>query len=420
MDIDDNGKSTVPCVVCNTSVDRDDVCTTSYSDYVCNECVRICERCNDVGTENDSFNMVDGDEMWCEVCVDRRAYWCDSCNEYNSLGTCYINDRGESWCEGCTNNAYFCEECDTYTADGCDSCADNTDENGNRIIHDYSYRPDAIFHSTDKNERLYFGIEIEVEDSRYLSESSAYAHRLEGMELAYLKHDGSLSCGYEIVTHPMSHDYYKNEASDLWDTLEHLRTHYRVKSWDTTTCGLHIHVSRTGFEGGSHMHRFLNLIYSNPDLYQTLAGREQSRWATFDDIVSEQVLRDEHGNRMTNEEGFTLYTSKRSVTSKLIGNGNGTERYSAVNTRNRETLEIRIFRGTVNSQTVKAHLDLAHASVEYTRRMTVKDIREGALDVAKFIDYITAHADLYPELHERVTRLVLPTLVRLNGQNESN
>ena len=416
MDIDDDGNATVPCVVCNTSVDRDDVLTTSYADYVCNECVRICERCEDIGTENDSFNMVDGDFLWCEGCIDRRAYWCDSCNEYNTSGTLYIHDRGESWCNPCGDNSYYCDECDTYNADGCDSCAENTDENGNRIIHDYTYRPDAIFHSTDKNERLYFGIEIEVEDPRNIVESSAYAHRLEGMELAYLKHDGSLHCGYEIVTHPMSHDFYKNEASDLWDTLEHLRTHYRVKSWDTTTCGLHIHVSRTGFEGGSHMHRFLNLIYSNKNLYETLAGREQSRWATFEDIMSMDVVRDEYGNRMTDEEGFTLHQSKRDIASKL--RGYNTERYSAVNTRNRETLEIRIFRGTVNQQTVKAHLDLAHASVEYTRHMTVKDIREGALDVVKFIDYITAHADLYPELHERVTRLV--PVVRLNGQKVSN
>ena len=90
-----------------------------------------------------------------------------------------------------------------YNADGCDGdCQEGRDAYGNRIIHDYSYRPDALFHSTDKNERLYFGLEIEVEDPRTLSESSEYAHRLEGMELAYLKHDGSLSCGYEIVTHP--------------------------------------------------------------------------------------------------------------------------------------------------------------------------------------------------------------------------
>ena len=419
MLIDDEGNGTVPCVVCNTSVDKDDVVTTSYADYVCNDCVQICDRCDDIGSTNDSFHTVDSDFLWCEVCVDRRAYWCDNCNEYNSDGSLYIQDRGEHWCNHCTDeHTQFCEDCDAYFADGCDSCADNLDENGRRIIHDYSYRPDAIFHSTDKNERLYFGIEIEVEDPRTLTESANYAHQLEDMELAYLKHDGSLSCGYEIVTHPMSHDYYKNEASDLWNTIEHLRTHYKVKSWDTSTCGLHIHISRTGFSGGTHMHRFLNLIYSNQELYERLAGREASRWASFEDIISQELLRDEYGNAVLDEDGYRQYYNKRDIASKL--RGSNSERYSAVNTRNRETLEIRIFKGTVNTNTIKSHLDLAHASVEYTRNLTVKDIREGALNASNFVHYILqSDTNLYPELQERVNRLVLPH-VRVHEQKVSN
>ena len=416
MDIDDDGKSTVPCVACSTSVDKDDVCITSYDDYVCNECVQICGRCNEIGSVNDDFHMVDGDEMWCEPCTNRRAYWCDRCEEYNSNSSIYIYDRSEHWCSPCADDTYFCEDCDNYYADGCPDCSDNQDEYGNRIIHDYSYRPDAIFHSTDKNERLYFGIEVEVEDSRDLSESSSYAHRLEGMELAYLKQDGSLSCGYEIVTHPMSHDYYKNEASDLWDTLEHLRTYYKVKSWDTSTCGLHIHISRTGFNGGGHMHRFLNLIYSNADFYSILAGREESRWASFDDIMSNQIMYDENGNYALNEHGDYKYITKRNIASKL--QGYNTERYSAVNTRNRETLEIRIFKGTVNTNTIKSHIDLAHASVEYTRNLTVRDVREGALGAGHLVQYIMQNSTLYPELCERINR-VAPNYVGISRQEVS-
>jgi hypothetical protein len=166
------------------------------------------------------------------------------------------------------------------------------------------------------------------------------------------------------------------------------------------------------------MHRFLNLIYSNQDFYQRLAGREESRWATFSDIMHSEVTRDEYGNRVLDEYGDYQYVTKRDIASKL--KGFNTERYSAVNTRNQETLEIRIFKGTVNTNTIKSHLDLAHASVEYTRSLTVRDVREGALGWVGFIDYILSHADLYPELHERVNRLVLPNLVRLNGQNVSN
>jgi hypothetical protein len=121
-----------------------------------------------------------------------------------------------------------------------------------------------------KNERLFFGIEIEVEARDNLRESAEYAHQLESMDLAYLKHDGSLNNGFEIVTHPMSHDFFKNEATRL--LCSNGRSAYqegiRVKSWDTRTCGLHIHISRTGFNGGAHMHRFLNLVYTNPEFYQ--------------------------------------------------------------------------------------------------------------------------------------------------------
>jgi hypothetical protein len=84
-----------------------------------------------------------------------------------------------------------------------------------------------------------------------------------------------------------------------------------------------------------------------------------------------------------------------------------TDRYSAVNTNNRDTLEIRIFRGTINKNTVKAAVDLAHASVEYTRSLTVIDVRSGALDSSKFIKWVHEHADTYPDLLARINKLLL-------------
>jgi hypothetical protein len=288
---------------------------------------------------------------------------------------------------------------------------------GSRLIHDYSYRPDAIFHSTNKDERLFFGIEIEVEAKDDLRESAEYAHQLESMDLAYLKHDGSLNNGFEIVTHPMSHDFFKNEASDFFAVMEGLRSQQgiRVKSWDTKTCGLHIHISRTGFSGGAHMHRFLNLVYSNPDLYSTLAGRTSDQWAKFTDIIQREYARNSEGDRVPDliNGGYQII-SKRSFMHKL-GSERNSDRYSAVNTLNRETLEMRIFRGTVNSETVKAHLDLAHASVEYTRTLTVQDVREGALSADNFMWYVFQNEALYPELSARLDNLV----VRLAEQKVS-
>ena len=406
------------CSVCDTDINIDDLITTEYDSLVCNDCVQICQRCDSIGSVDDSFQTVDDDYTWCESCTERRAYWCESCESYNSHGTSYVTDRGEQWCTDCTDRgAYWCDDCDEYNSDGCDRCSDDMSSDGSRLIHDYSYRPDAIFHSTNKDERLFFGIEIEVEAKDDLRESAEYAHQLESMDLAYLKHDGSLNNGFEIVTHPMSHDFFKNEASDFFAVMEGLRSQQgiRVKSWDTKTCGLHIHISRTGFSGGAHMHRFLNLVYSNPDLYSTLAGRTSDQWAKFTDIIQREYARNSEGDRVPDliNGGYQII-SKRSFMHKL-GSERNSDRYSAVNTLNRETLEMRIFRGTVNSETVKAHLDLAHASVEYTRTLTVQDVREGALSADNFMWYVFQNEALYPELSARLDNLV----VRLAEQKVS-
>jgi hypothetical protein len=403
------------CAVCSTDIEADDVIFTSYSSsIVCTNCAMTCYRCDNIETINDTFHVVDGDD-WCEACTERRAYWCEACEEYNSHGTSYVSDRQEHWCEMCLNDAYWCDSCDEWNSDGCDSCSD---EDGMRIIHDYSYRPDAIFHSTDKNERLFFGLEIEVEAGDNLRESANYAHQLEALDLAYLKHDGSLNSGFEIVTHPMSHEFFKNEAQELWDTIEQLRSNsaYRVKSWDTKTCGLHIHISRTGFSGGAHMHRFLNLVYSNPEFYSTLAGRTSDQWAKFTDIYRNDYKRDSNGERIWDMDNGYEVTTTRTFKHKLSTDRNS-DRYSAVNTNNQATLEMRIFRGSVNGNTIKAQIDLAHASVEYTRTLTVQDVREGALSADNFMWYVFQNEALYPELSSRIDKLIVGGLARQNVSN---
>jgi len=406
----------VSCAVCLIDMIEDDAITTYYDETVCNDCVTICQRCDMTGSTNDDFHVVDGD-LWCNGCTENRAYWCESCDEYNSTGSGYVHDRQEHWCNGCLDDAYYCDDCDEYNADGCDRCTEDTDGYGNRIIHDYTYRPDAIFHSTDKNERLFFGLEIEVEAYDSKSASAMHAYQLEAMELAYLKNDGSLNDGFEIVTHPMSHDFFKNEATEFWGILEDLRSRsgMKVKSWDTRTCGLHIHISRTGFSSGSHMHRFLNLVYSNPDFYSTLAGRTSDQWAKFTDIWQREYKRDANGERIWSEDTGYEITNKRTFMHKLNTDRNS-DRYSAVNTNNAATLEMRIFRGTVNGDTIKSQLDLAHASVEYTRNLTVQDVRKGALSADLFMWYIFQHEELYPHLSSRIDKLI----GRLADQNVSN
>ena len=400
-----NEESTVECAVCSTDTSVEDILTTVYDEKVCNDCYRTCERCDDIHSENDDMQVVDGDSLWCQSCTDSYANWCDGHEGHTTDSTSRLSDRREHWCCDCLDNAYWCDECDGYYADGCDEA--HNDEPDERIVHDYNYKPDPIFHGGGNGERLYFGIEIEVEAGRNLEGASNYAHRLEDLNIAYLKGDGSLNCGFEVVSHPISHAYWKNNMQEFFDTMEVLRTsnEFPVKSWSTGTCGIHIHVSRAGFGddkkygAGAHMHRFLNLIYSNQDLYEALAGRSSDRWASFHDI--------EKTDHLYVDGSFVEGKMKRSFTEKINRSGHS-ERYSAVNTKNYHTLEIRIFRGSTNGALIKAHLDLAHASVEYTRVMSVSQVRDGALSPNNFIAYIKENEILYPELVSRLAKVWQP------------
>ena len=378
------------CYSCATEIDEDDVNISNGETY-CNDCVYCCEKCSDVMPREDAWYTIDGSDLWCEDCTERYSNYCEGCDSYTTSDMYYTEDRNDNYCENCIEDAYYCEDCDMRFMDGHD--CDSADSG---LVHDYNYRPDTIFHSTDKDERIFFGIEIEVEAKHGSSSTriagAEYAQKLEQIDLAYLKNDGSLNCGFEIVTHPMTHDFYKNEAQELWDTLDVLRKDMNMVSWNSSTCGLHVHISRTGFDGGAHMHRFLQLVYSNESAYSKLAGRDSSRWAKFDDVIIEDF------------NGKMGRSFKRKLNPRY-----STDRYSAVNTQNTETFEMRIFKGSLNPDTVKSALDLAHASVEYTRHMSVRQVVDGALNWNEFASWIDSKKDKYDALSQRMARVFADT-----------
>jgi hypothetical protein len=392
MDDMEDDVALIECAICKDEHPEDDIINTQNHDLVCTDCSRICESCDCIYSINDDFGDVDGN-MWCYGCIEEYAHWCEREDEYTRSDTYYIQDRGESWCSHCADNyATWCEDCDEYNESGCGRDCDEDSVDGERIVHDYSYRPDPIFHSTDNNSRLFFGMEIEVEAENYdvRRDAAQYAHSIleEQNSLAYLKNDGSLNCGFEVVTHPMTYDFFMNEAQEFWETIDALKYKFQMKSWATRTCGLHIHISRSGFNGPAHTHRFLNLIYSNQAFYQEMAGRSASSWAKFDDATKYDAA---------NNKWVKSYAHKVADPTTI-----NTDRYSAVNTNNRATLEMRIFKGSINTTNVRGALGLAHASVEYTRTMSLQEVKDGGLTTAKFIDYINSKPELYADVITRM------------------
>jgi hypothetical protein len=235
---------------------------------------------------------------------------------------------------------------------------------------------------------MYLGFELEVEFKDSTARPAEYASR-NLLGTAYLKHDGSVSNGFEIVTHPHTHQEYRDNSALLWNTIETLRRDFEGRSWDTDTCGLHIHLSRDGFSSGAHLHRFIAFVYHNAPYMMKFAGRK-SRFARFNDVYT------------FDEYDRPVFSIKHKVGNP---NRNSTERYSAVNTQNKHTIELRFFRGTMKTSGVLSALDLAQAMVEYTRELRLDDVKLGALSWEWFADYVVSNNGLYPDLYSRLDKI---------------
>ena len=395
---ENNEEQLINCNECGNEISQDDSFTTNSGDVVCSDCSRVCEYCERLYTSSDEWYNVD-DQSWCESCWSNDSFTCNRCDYcVNSNRDGGTNVGDEYWCEDCvSNNATYCDECDEYYLDGrgCENCG-----GGDGKVHQYSYKPNPIFHGGNDN-NLYMGFELEMS---YGDESDNYRSTipdvlpLEQADVCYLKSDSSIEgWGYELVTHPHTLGAYER-ANNLWNYIESCRTK-GARSWDTTSCGLHVHVSRTAFKSGAHTHRFLSLIYRNPREMMKLAGRKNSRYARFDDVYK------------PDEWGIPQFNLRDKVHA-----GGFTERMSAVNTNNDYTLELRFFRGNMKREGIMTALELSHASVEYTRNMSVSDVKLGMLKWEWFADWVATNNGLYPNLYLRMSKvpsvsLSTPTLI---------
>lgn len=269
-----------------------------------------------------------------------------------------------------------------YNEDGYDRFGSHIDDQirDRDGLHDYDYTPKLVFRGDGAP---WFGLEIEITTDD-IGDAVSIIDDHAG-KLIYCKHDGSVD-GLEAVTHPMSYDWAMENFP--WEMFPKLRdSGCSIIPQDN---GIHIHVSRDGFKDAAHLYRWLKLWYRNPMDIQRIARRTSEHWASF--RPDHKRSHKEHVKRgkpsYVRDSDGTLYS-----------------RYSAINTTNDATLELRVFASSLRPERVRAALQLAAASVEYTRHLTCQDIaaRRG-WEWKVFMAWVK-DSGRYPDLvHEDATR----------------
>ena len=345
---------------------------------------RICANC---GTEHPIEDMFEVERDWlCEDCADRLTVICDHCNEriYEENA---VEDDTHILCDHCFDEYYVrCDDCgriihrDRAYWDGDDNayCASCWDEHS-EVIHEYSYTPDLVFHGKGLR---HFGVELEIDDGgtvnsnaqKLLDIANANAENL------YIKTDGSLDEGLELVTHPMTLEYHLNEMP--WAEVLRKAQSMGYLSHAAGTCGLHVHISRLAFgctyeqqeAAIARLLYFVEKFWAELLRFSRRTQSQMNRWAA------------RYGIRLTPSEQMSH--AKNSCAG----------RYTAVNLTNSDTVEIRMFRGTLKLNTLKATLQMVNHLVEVAVSMSDTAVQE--LSWFDFLDDVT-EPELIQYLKER-------------------
>ena len=307
--------------------------------------------CSSCGKElaKESKNEFDG-TILCVECLEQRTTVCDNCGDrvwnddvrgdanVNLCSYCY--EHSYIHCERCgrmihNDNAYYLDEEDDFAY--CFECKEKIE---NASIKSYNYKPEPIFYGSGN---LFMGVELEIDKGGENDENASNILCVANLqaEHVYCKHDGSIENGFEMVSHPMSYEYHLNSMN--WKNVFETAIKLGYRSHQTDTCGLHIHCSRSAF-GKTYEEQervigrvvfFVEKHWNELVKFSRRSSDNLNRWAAKYATISD-----------TTNETYKKAKDKR------MG------RYVAVNLENYNTIEFRLFRGTLCHKTFIATLQL--------------------------------------------------------------
>ena len=347
------------CSICGRKF-PEDALTLFAGNYFCEHCLNEeTVVCVDCGTRlwNDS-NAGSDDHPLCQRCYDSSYTTCERCGRlllYDDA--CYLNNGDEDY---------------PY----CESCYQQLRRGG---IHSYDYKPLPVFYGVGPR---YFGVELEIDKGGEIGSNAEQILAVGNREhdFYYCKHDGSLDDGFEIVSHPATVEYHLTQLP--WKAVMAEAVSLGYRSHQACTCGLHIHISRLAFgrTAAQQEAAIARLLYFVEKHWNELlkfsrrTNRQLERWAA------------RYGYKDTPKEMMDH--------AKSYHYG----RYTCVNLTNEDTVEIRIFRGTLKYNTLAATIQLTDRLCDVVTCLNDKGLR--ALSWSDFIAGVT-EPELIQYLKER-------------------
>lgn len=291
-----------------------DGCRDCISDYSLKYYVNYCDFHHELEASKDEFLEVG----WNTYCYSSRGEawnYCYNCEEPIDIEELYYNENdGEFYCENC-----YCNTCNDFV---------------------YSYHEwDGDFEPIgDSKEGVYFGLELEV--ITYSNINDCISNFIEicnnnnfnWQRYFHIEEDGSLNNGVEFISQPLSVDV-------LYMIIPKMTKYLKSANFDIdSSCGGHIHITKNNFTK-SRMVDILQFMELNKDFIFDYSQRDMNRFNRWSPFFNTNL-----GN-LENIALDNVYS----------------DRYHVINFNNYNTIEFRLFRGTLSYRNILSNIEFIKA-----------------------------------------------------------
>lgn len=438
------------CSVCGTPIYTGGIVDT-HGNPLCNMCHEGWVRCENCGLRVPPENTVTYTppretipQSYCDACWESISQRCVACGEQHirqymsavdglSLcNTCFNDDSVTTLCSRCQTRHFpddfesdghiiVCSRC-RHSLTRCAGCSrfiipesheadrDELDgrwwckdckPNDRKLFGYYRYTPPLTFYKTSQYDfSPVFGIEIEMTRG----DRMAVLRELVDVDEVWCKRDGSISSssGIELVTHPCSYEYLMQKFP--WKKVLSTCISNGYVSHDDPACGMHIHISKDLF-GERYETTVLKAAWITYKYWDKIVRFTRRSNETIDSwAMRYNVCREfENQDTLTEENAH-----------RLISTGRG-NKYMCLNIIPDNTLEARIFRGSLNLETIIASVQfcmvligLQNVSLLNVYKMTWEEFFNRCIQYPELKSYmarrgITKDETLTPATVERET-----------------
>lgn len=356
----------------------------------------------------------------CDNDIPESEYYESHFQECDHCGESYCLESYEECPNGCYGSGCDCEECNPYGSGRGYYPVDGIAGEYN-AIYNYGFKPRPTWFG-GQDAPFHVGFELEITaDMR--DPGAVYRwtdSNPDTQSLLYVKEDSSVR-GFEIVSHPMTPDYFHSVDWDsFFAAINEAYPTGRDESErhsENRGHGLHVHISKRPFTARrSLLARWSYLVNRNSEHVARVARRHNSNWALFTQYPVSALLpgnmwqvspalRDRYFQITDNEgyeaaEAYTRMVERRvqwNRRGEYLGHGH------AFNAFPPQTVEIRAGRSTRVPGEFIATVDFAIASAEYVLSVQPCHATVAATKWEAFLEWVAQH-----EWHRRHLAVFAP------------